>query len=58
MRARLSFAAALAFVVLSLIVGGVLGLVLIVAALLCVFDGATRLWVRAGGTGGLGGFRQ
>src|SRR4051794_40336262 len=58
MRARLSFAAGLVLVVLSLVVGGIAGLVLIALALLCAFDGATRLWVRAGGTGNLTSGRQ
>jgi hypothetical protein len=58
MRARWSFAAALLLVVLSVVTGGVPGLVLIVLALLGVFDGATRLWERAGGTGGLTSGKQ
>ena len=58
MRARWSFAAAVLLVVLSLIVGGGVGLVLILAALLFVFDGATRLFARAGGTGNLGSSQQ
>ena len=58
MRARVSFAAALVLVVLSVVVGGIAGLVLIALALFFVFEGATRLWVRAGGTGGLTSGKQ
>lgn len=58
MRPRLSFAAAAVFVVLSLVLGGIAGLVCILLAFGCAFDGATRLWARAGGTGNLTGSQQ
>jgi hypothetical protein len=58
MRAWLSLAAALVCVVLSLIVGGAIGLGLVLLAIGFAFDGGTRWFQRAGGTGGLTSGRQ
>jgi hypothetical protein len=49
--------AAVCLLVASL-VGTVLGLILLVAAFGLVLDGATALWVRAGGTGNVTTHKQ
>ena len=58
MRALASLAAAVLCVVLSMVVGGAVGLGLVLLAIGVLFDAGTRWWQRAGGTGGLTSGRQ
>ncbi len=58
MRTWAPLAAAVVCVVLSLVIGGAVGLGLVLLAIGFAVDGGTRWWQRAGGTGGLTSGRQ